>query len=201
MAVSDESIEASNLLDQVKKQYFWYDHQHAIAVLTLDYPALLKEICEVLLAFKLTLDQVRKAGGNESEIPKSFSNLLRPLGWVERKLEAKLVVDEKTVSSDTHKVDYVKGEVAFDLEWNAKDQTFDRDLYAFRAFFEYRRISVAILITRDETLNAIFKAEGLYQKYGASTTHINKLIPRLQAGRSGGCPVLVFGITPKQIIP
>jgi len=110
-------------------------------------------------------------------------------------------VDENTVSSDTHKVDYVKGEVAFDLEWNAKDQTFDRDLYAFRAFFEYRRISVAILITRDEALNDIFKAEGLYQKYGASTTHINKLIPRLQAGRSGGCPVLVFGITPKQIVP
>ena len=134
MAISEESIEASNFLDQVKEQYFWYDHQHAIAVLTVDYSALLKEICEVLLAFKLTLDQVRRAGGNESEIPKSFSTLLRPLGWLERKLIAKLVVDENTVSSDTHKVDYVKGEVAFDLEWNAKDQTFDRDLYAFRAF-------------------------------------------------------------------
>jgi len=84
--------------------------------LTLDYPSLLKEICEVLFAFKLTLDQVRKAGGNESEIPKSFSTLFRPKGWVERKLEAKPVVDENTVSSDTHKVDYVKNEVAFDLE-------------------------------------------------------------------------------------
>lgn len=33
---------------------------------------------------------------------------------------------------DGHKVDYVKNRVAFDLEWNSKDQTFDRDLYAFR---------------------------------------------------------------------
>jgi hypothetical protein len=200
MTISEASNIASAKLDAVKEQYFWYDHQHAIAILTLDYPEFLGEICDVLLSFKLTLDQIRKAGGNESEIPKSFSALLRPLGWVERKLVAKLVVDENTVSSDTHKVDYVKGEVAFDLEWNAKDQTFDRDLYAFRAFFEYRRIAVAILITRDESLNQIFKDEGLYGKYGASTTHIDKLIPRLQAGRSGGCPILVFGITPRQIV-
>jgi hypothetical protein len=27
---------------------------------------------------------------------------------------------------DGHKVDYVKNRVAFDLEWNSKDQTFDR---------------------------------------------------------------------------
>ncbi|MFP4030091.1 MAG: hypothetical protein ACOC98_08885 [Thermodesulfobacteriota bacterium] len=26
---------------------------------------------------------------------------------------------------------------------------------------------------------------------------MGKLLPRLQAGRNGGCPVLVFGITPK----
>jgi len=35
-------------------------------------------------------------------------------------------------------------------------------------------------------------------KYGASTTHMNKLLPRLKAGRSGGCPVLAIGITQKQ---
>jgi hypothetical protein len=33
-------------------------------------------------------------------------------------------------------------------------------------------------------------------KYGASTTHMNKLLPRLHSGRHGGCPILVFGITP-----
>ena len=33
-------------------------------------------------------------------------------------------------------------------------------------------------------------------KHGASTTWMGKLLYRLNAGRSGGCPVLVFGITP-----
>jgi len=213
MAISKESREASELLDQVKLLYFWEDHQHAVAILTLDYPDLLKEICDVLIAYRLTIDQITKAGGNESEIPKSFSRLLRPKGWEERKLEAKSVVDDQTVSHDTHHIDYVKGDVAFDLEWNSKDQTFDRDLYSFRAFFEYRKIAVAVLVTRDDSLDEVFKKLGSYSdprtgekksymaKYGASTTHISKLLPRLRAGRSGGCPVLVIGITPKQIQP
>src|SRR5690606_26084185 len=33
-------------------------------------------------------------------------------------------------------------------------------------------------------------------KYGASTTWMGKLLYRLNAGRNGACPVLVFGITP-----
>ena len=105
----------------------------------------------------------------------------------------------------------MKGKVAFDLEWNSKDQTFDRDLYAFRAFFDYGEIAVAILLTRATSLNEIFKKLGMYTdpvtkkrkaylaKYGASTTHIDQLLRRLRAGRSGGCPVLALGITPKQI--
>lgn len=28
-----------------------------------------------------------------------------------------------------------------------------------------------------------------------STTHLGKLVPRLEGGGGGGCPVLVFGIT------
>jgi hypothetical protein len=62
---------------------------------------------------------------------------------------------------DGHKVDYVKNRVAFDLEWNSKDQTFDRGLYAFRAFHEAGVISAAVLLTRSESLNEVFKNLGL----------------------------------------
>jgi CRISPR-associated protein Csd2 len=41
--------------------------------------------------------------------------------------------------------------------------------------------------------------ENYMAKYGASTTQIGKLLPRLEAGRNGGCPILVFGITRKAI--
>ena len=161
------------------------------------------------MAFRLLDEHIKAPGGNESQIPKRFTEMLRPKGWDEQKLTAKLIVDEQTVSTDTHKVDYVKGDVALDVEWNSKDQTFDRDLYAFRAFFEYHKIAVAVLITRSDELDPYFASLGSYtdrygterrlkDKYGASTTHMGKLLPRLDAGRSGGCPVLAIGITLRQ---
>lgn len=107
MPVSSASINARDKLDQVIAAYECYDHHHAIAILTMDFPELLSEICDVLLAFRITIENITKAGGNESQIPKNLSKLLRPLDWQEKKLEAKLVVDERTVSSDTHKIDYV----------------------------------------------------------------------------------------------
>ncbi len=120
---------------------------------------------------------------------------------------------------DGHKIDFVKGRVAFDVEWNSKDQTFDRDLYAFRAFYECDLIDAAIILTRSADLNEVFDKLGpeldkggkprldpktrkpklLKTKYGASTTWMGKLTYRLDAGRQGGCPVLAIGITRKLI--
>jgi hypothetical protein len=181
--------------DDIRELYEIHDYRHAAAILSCEFPAECKEVYEVLRVFHFTEAQILQPGGSESEIPKEFARILRPRGWEERQLNAKLVVDEQVVSSDTHWIDFLKNRIAFDLEWNSKDQTFDRDLYAFRAFFEYGKISLGILVTRSQELDPLFKRLGVYQKYGASTTQMGKLLPRLNAGRSGGCPVLVFGIT------
>jgi hypothetical protein len=85
------------------------------------------------------------------------------------------------------------------MEWNSKDQTFDRDLYAMSAFFQSGAIDVGILVTRSLSLNEVFRSLGTMSKYGASTTWMGKLIYRLNAGRNGGCPVLAIGITPAAI--
>lgn len=194
--------------EDIAELYEVHDYKHAAAILSNEFPHEFEEICNALREFRFTREDVTKAGGNESEIPKKFSRLLRPNDWVESQLKAKFVVDEVEISHDTHKVDYLKGRVAFDLEWNSKDQTYDRDLYAFRSFFDYNKISVGVLVTRSEELNPFFNGLGTYMdkhgqqraykaKYGASTTHMGKLLPRLAAGRNGGCPVLVFGITPR----
>lgn len=188
--------------------YEIHDYKHAAAILANEFPSEFDEICKALRVFRFSVDDVTKAGGNESQIPKKYSSILRPMKWEERQLNASLSVDGREIRHDTHKVDYLKGRVAFDLEWNSKDQTFDRDLYAFRTFFEYDKISVGVLVTRSNELDPFFASLGSYTdkngtrreykaKYGASTTHMNKLIPRLNSGRNGGCPVLVFGITPR----
>ena len=93
----------------------------------------------------------------------------------------------------------MKGRIAVDIEWNSKDQTFDRDLFAMRTYYECDIISVGIIITRSESLNTVFKKLDIMSKYGASTTWMGKLLPRLDSRRHGGCPILAVGITPKCI--
>lgn len=193
----------------IQDKYEIHDYKHAAAILRYEFKEEFDEVMDSLDKFTLTTADILKEGGNESDIPKNFGKLLKGHKWkYEGQLVAKHVVDEKIIQTHSHKVDYMKGRIAFDTEWNSKDQTFDRDLYAFRAFFEYDKISLGILLTRSEDLNTLFKKLGkrtdkhgkerdVMAKYGASTTHMGKLIPRLEAGRNGGCPVLVFGITQK----
>src|SRR5436309_6193774 len=114
MGISRSSANASKKLDEVLKTYEFHDHQHAIAILTVDYPDLLSEICDVLLAFRISIEFIKRAGGNESEIPKALSQRLRPLGWKERELEVKVIEDKRIKSTRKHKIDYVKDQVAFD---------------------------------------------------------------------------------------
>ena len=86
------------------------------------------------------------------------------------------------------------------MEWNSKDQTFDRDLLAMRTYFDCGLIDVGVIVTRSEELNDIFRflkdkaGDPLIKKYGASTTWLGKLIPRLNSRRNGGCPILAVGI-------
>lgn len=119
----------------IRELYEIKDYHHAAAILAHEFPQAFEEICQALRDFRITRADIRKPGGNESDIPKKFSAILRPSGWVEKQMKAKMVADDVEVHQDTHKVDYLKDRVAFDLEWNSKDQTFDRDLFAFRTFF------------------------------------------------------------------
>jgi len=122
--------------------------------------------------------------------------------WREAGLDAKAEAASVKRAKELTKVRFLDGhkvEVAFDLEWNSKDRTFERDLYAMSAFSQCRVIAVSVLPTRSAALNPVFKEIGLMAKYGASTTWMGKLLCWLNAGRSGACPVLAIGIRPECI--
>ncbi len=199
------------LPESLRMKYEIYSFNHAIEILTQAYNKEFAETVDALDNLNIMMSDLIKSGGNESAIPKKLSEILRPLGWQEVKISGDLLVILRTrnPSSETqhtiknyidgHNIDYVKGKVALDMEWNSKDQTFDRDLYAFRTFYECGVIACGIIITRSERLNQVFAQAGILHKYGASTTWMGKLIPRIQSGRHGGCPLLVFGILPNAI--
>ncbi len=198
---------------EVRNLYEIHNYNHAAEILAQGCTEEFNELMDALVRFSVTTEEILLPGGNESQIPKKFSHLLRPLNWYETRIQGDLLIKmdvygnqqkqviEKRISNfiDGHKIDYVKNRVAFDLEWNSKDQTFDRDLYAFRAFHECGIISAGVLVTRCAELNDIFKHLDVMHKYGASTTWMGKLIPRLETGRHGGCPVLALGIKKKLV--
>ncbi len=201
--------------EEVRDRYEIHNFNNAAEILYQSYPELFQEIILALSSFYITYQDILQFGGNESTIPKRLSSILNPMGWTETKISGDLVVTLKkrrhtnnefvdkqfTIPDyiDGHNIDYVKGKVAVDMEWNSKDQTFDRDLFAFRTYYECGIISCGIIITRSAELNPIFESLGpnIKKKYGASTTWMGKLLPRLQSRRHGGCPLLVVGITPR----
>lgn len=209
----------------ILEKFEFYNYNHALEIITQAFPEEWADIVKCLRALNISTDDLRQAGGNETNIPKKFDDVLYPLGWREIRISGDLHIkffprkaeqrgrfatepyEEKVISSyiDGHNIDFLKGRIAFDLEWNSKDQTFDRDLLAMRTYYDCDIVSVGIIITRAENLNDVFKTvyarddksgnwKPIMPKYGASTTWMGKLLYRLESRRNGGCPILAVGI-------
>ena len=185
------------LPEGVREKYEVHEWKHACAVLKQDFPSEWDDIISLLDQFWLRKSWITQPGGGKSKISHSIDSFLSAKGWQEKGFETRVVVDDKAMESPTHKVDCYKNRVALEIEWNNKDPFFDRDLNNFRLLFELRAISVGVIITRCDELQEIFVSLGRGQSYGASTTHMSKLLPRIEGGGGGGCPILVFGITNK----
>ena len=192
-------------------KYEIYNYYHAAEILSMAYPDELQDLIDVLRGVHITINDLLKAGGNESPIPPKYKEILFPRGWAETNVHGDLHLSLDIRSGDIqsrkidlldyingYNIDFFKNKVAMDTEWNSKDQTFDRDLMAFRTYYEFDIISAGVIITRGTDLKLFPKHYGL-NKYGASTTWMGKLKYRLDSRRSGGCPILAIGITSKCI--
>lgn len=178
----------------VRPLYEIHEWRHACAILSNDFPAEWKDIIEVLRNFRLLKSHIITPGGRKSPIANAIDVALAGRGWEEKCFDTKITVDESEYDSPTHSVDCFKNGVALEIEWNNKDPFYDRDLNNFRLLFDLRVVSVGVIVTRSDELQEIFDDLGKGSSYGASTTHMSKLLPRLEGGGGGGCPVLVFGI-------
>ena len=208
--------------DDILDKFEIFSYRNAALLLKNSYPAHHAELCGILRQFEITTRLIRSPGQNKSQVAKYFDTLFSN-DWREVRLVADLNVqlvparkknpppiDRYTREGffDGHRIDFLNGKVALDFEWNSKDQTYDRDLYAFAAFYAAGMIDVGILVTRGQDLDTDFfrslgpvlkkngdvGTEPTYKKFGASTTWMGKLLYRLNAGRNGGCPILAIGI-------
>ena len=74
------------------ERFEFYNYGHALEILHDAFPAEWDELQECLRKLRLTLGDIKKAGGNESPIPKKFDDVLYPYGWREIRISGDLIV-------------------------------------------------------------------------------------------------------------
>jgi len=160
-----------------------------------DFPNEWRDLIDVLDTFELRKSWLTVGGGRKSKVAEAIDGQFYMRGWKEKEFATSFQVDGRVSETPTHGVDCFKNKIAIEIEWNNKDPFYDRDLNNFRLLFDLRAVSVGIIITRCDELQDIFKEIGRSQSFGSSTTHMAKLLPRIEGGGAGGCPILIFGIS------
>lgn len=178
----------------VQFNYECHEWKHASAILSQDFPVEWADLLALLQELRLKKSWISVGGGNKSRLAAYVDAFLFKRGWVEKQFQTAIEVDGQRIDSPTHKVDCFKNGIALEVEWNNKDPFFDRDLNNFRLLFDLRAVSVGVILTRADELQEIFNNLGRGSSYGMSTTHMSKLLPRIEGGGGAGCPLLVFGI-------
>ncbi len=178
-----------------------YDWRNGHAILKHSHAAEWADISSILTAFSLRHTQVQKKGGGKTAVASAIDGEFYSRGWLEKEFKTAIIVDGVQSDSPTHSVDCFRGKIALEVEWNNKDPFYDRDLNNFRLLFDLRVVDVGVVVTRSTELQKWLQVryadfDKSKDTFGPSTTHYDKLEPRILGGGAGGCPLLVFAITP-----
>lgn len=179
---------------RLRQRYRFEERHHATSILATDFQHEFADLVACLAAFKLRKSHILAPGGGLSPISIAIDGFLRERGWGKKSFDIKITADSQAIPIPTHKIDNFKNRVGVEVEWNNKTEFYDRDLNNFRLLWELRVLSVGVIITRLSELQALFNDLGKGKSYGASTTHWDKLIPKVNGGGAGGCPLLLVGM-------
>jgi hypothetical protein len=191
-----------------------------MAVFASTNPPEFDDLLSVLGSFKIDVQRdLIDPGKNETQAAAQLNGAFRQLGWREGDYlmtylsrqtlrpykpagETKPLVTQTEVDAASYKIDNLKGKVAVDVEWHAKDGNLDRDIAAYRSLYEVGMIEAAAIITvsQSELKAWAKKVDPASTKFATTTTtNIEKAIPRLQRGDAGGCPLVVIGVGNKTV--
>jgi hypothetical protein len=179
---------------RIREKYRVEERGHASAILAGDFRSEFHDIVECLDAFSLRRSYIMNPGGGRSQVPATIDGFLRARGWSEKSFDIAITVDGNPVPIPTHKIDNFKNGVGVETEWNNKTEFYDRDLNNFRLLKDLRVLAVGVIITRLSELRTLFTELGEWHKYGTTSTHWDKLMPKVDGGGAGGCPLLMVGI-------
>lgn len=222
MFLTKSYIDNAVMPPDLRDKYQFLESGSAAAVLSVVSPTEWKDVLSALDEFELNPQTWLKAGGNRGDVAKELDGLFEKRGWAERRLDietkgylvgkdGKRIFTFDTQYQEGYLVDNFKGRVAVDVEWNAKDGNLDRDMTAYRTWYEAGVLSGAVIITkeleeqrvlRDELLNKWNEQAPDDEKVLKSpidlktttTTNFGKAALRMRRGVNGTCPLLIVGV-------
>jgi Restriction endonuclease BglII len=132
-------------------------HSHARAILSVDFPVAVSELCDVLADVTIPIEEIIAGGGGEAKGTQRLRRSLGQLQWVKTEFTIEKKINGKPRESISHEIDHVRtfdcGTIALEIEWNNKDPFFDRDLENFKRLHSDGAISVGIIVTRGKSLH------------------------------------------------
>lgn len=209
----------------IRRRFEFLETGSACAVIQTVCPQEWADILSVLDVYSLDPQTWMKAGGNRGDVAKEIDGLFEERGWCERRLDLETfgylvnrggqrVYEFDPLFQEGYLVDNFKGRVAVDVEWNAKDGNLDRDMTAYRSWYEAGILSAGVIITKDQdALKAL--AYRLWDEWNVNlppeervvklpidmgtttTTNFDKAAMRVRRGVMGTCPLLVVGLSEK----
>ena len=129
-----------------------------------EFPEQIESICSILDNWSLEIENhIIKRGGGQADQTIAITQEFNKHNWltneitIENKITFENTFPQRISSSTTHKIDhFAQGTnnklLAIEIEWNNKDEFFDRDFQAMRRLYEAHIIELGIIITRGPEL-------------------------------------------------
>ncbi len=197
--------------------------RYADVILEKAFPSRLANLVASLSGFAPTLDELRAGGGGRTVFVARFDESLhgqldgdlhvwgkrnitirKQIGFDDELNEVARVRGHEIDMFGVASADYPFPGIAVEMEWNNKDPFFDRDLNNFAALHREGAIAVGVIVTRgpelQQLISGIIRSRDGGFKYGQSSTHWHKLVPRVNLGGGGECPLLLIGIEPDRVV-
>ncbi|HRK42791.1 MAG TPA: BglII/BstYI family type II restriction endonuclease [Gemmobacter sp.] len=206
-----------------REHWVFMETNSASAIIKAVCPREWTDIVEVLSTYRLAPNTWLVAGGNRGDIAAQIDGEFHKRGWRETRLDLSThgilfakdgtKIDElPPIYQEGYLVDNFKNRIVLDVEWNAKDGNLDRDLAAYRSWFDAGVITAGVIITKDR-LSLLSLARRIWADYQATlpeaervkklpidlktstVTAFDKAQMRVRRGVMGSCPVLIVAAT------
>lgn len=209
------------LPSKARRRWTFLESNSAAAVIQAVCPQEWADIVHVLSNYELDPKCLLTPGGNRGIIAEQIDSEFSKMGWCAARLDLEtkgiLFDDNDTKIADLppiyqkgYVVDNFKNRIVLDVEWNAKDGNLDRDLAAYRSWYDAGVISAGVIVTKNriplrdltrklwadylKALPVPPPSQKIPVDLSTSTvTSFDKAEMRVRRGVMGSCPILIVG--------